>query len=475
MKLENLEAVCFLCGTSSGVFDTDRRVCGCVEALGFPARERSCYVTILPEVKDFAVGDLPSLHTSEPYDLYAVALDEHGSPSESLPERGPPPPYPWKRDHLGTVHHMRCGNPIVHRSRSLEEVTGFGGVQIINLSAYQCTSTLKDPRSWAILNTALENGITDLAVWTAGNAGLSLAKMAYIVNRRLPRERRIQIHAIVDLNVASEIRTRLRVWQCEVLDIFRRDKPVLNPLEIRSLVSARMKRSRRELNDATYWDVTDGWDGVGLLMYRFLAAQIVRDIGATENALNAREPLSIVVPVGTGNLLLGFYLGLRDCEKAGAVARGAIRIVGCVPAGANILDNIRMRKIPGTADRQAAAGRGVEPLMPKLTSAHTPLAPCLAKLDQEQLVDFVTVTEHDQMRAAKHVLAGGIDDGLPCEPSALSTFAALPHLSSHYPGRDGADVGGWAYQSQRRVLVVNSGLGLLGSDEEAVLRRAIGE
>jgi hypothetical protein len=133
----------------------------------------------------------------------------------------------------------------VHRSTSLEEVTGFGRVHVVNLAGYQWSSTLRDPRSWAIVNVALENGISDLAVWTAGNAGLSLAKLVYMVNWRLPRERRIQVHAIVDINVESEIRARLRLWQCEVLDIFRRDKPVLNPLEIRGLVAARLKRSRR--------------------------------------------------------------------------------------------------------------------------------------------------------------------------------------------------------------------------------------
>jgi hypothetical protein len=93
------------------------------------------------------------------------------------------------------------------------------------------------------------------------------------VNRRLPRERRLQVHAIVDSDVAPDIRTRLRLWQCEILDIFRRDKPVLNPEEVKGLVAARLQRSRRQLDEAAYWDVTDGRDGVGLLMYRYLAGR----------------------------------------------------------------------------------------------------------------------------------------------------------------------------------------------------------
>ncbi|MFT3774605.1 MAG: pyridoxal-phosphate dependent enzyme [Minicystis sp.] len=437
-------------------------------------------MTILPEPQAYSASLLPSLWAAEPRDVYAISVEKHEG-SRRVGGGGPggaagAPPYPFQRDLLATEHHLRCGNAIVHRSSSLEDVTGFGQVHVVNLGSYYWSSTLKDPRSWAIINTALENGITDLAVWTAGNAGLSLAKMAYIANRRLPRERRLQIHAIVDINVAPEIRTRLRMWQCEVLDIFRRDKPVLNPDEIKGLVTARLKRSRRQLQDASYWDVTDGWDGVGLLMYRFISAQIVRDMAAAvEPAVSAHNPLSIVLPVGTGNLLLGFYLGVQDCERAGLIEPGSCKIVGAIPAGANIVANIRQRKIPETIDEpQVHPHAATQPIMPKLASSHTPLAPCLAKLDQERLVHFVVVTEHDQMRAAKHVLPAGIDDGLACEPSALATFAALPHVYTQLRSRQGEDRS-WKYQSQRRLLVVNSGLGILGHDEEEVLRRATGE
>lgn len=51
MILEHLNATRFLCGASPGAFDTNHRVCRCPESLGFPVREHSCYVTILPEPK----------------------------------------------------------------------------------------------------------------------------------------------------------------------------------------------------------------------------------------------------------------------------------------------------------------------------------------------------------------------------------------------------------------------------------------
>ena len=503
MKLDHLDARCFLCGADYGPFDTGRRLCDCVRPLGFPESELSCYVTILPEPRGYSVRALPSLWAKDPWDVFAIAAEGNGfpgNPAASAGAAGVASPasdaaaYPFGRDLLAREHHLRCGNTILHRSSILEDVTGFEEVHVVDMGYYLWSSTLKDPRSWAIINTALAAGITDLAVWTAGNAGLSLARLAATANRRLPRERRLQVHAIVDSDVAPEIRTRLRLWQCEILDIFRRDKPVLNPEEVQGLVSARLKRSRRRLDEAAYWDVTDGWDGVGLLMYRVIAAQVIRDYAAASRAQGEEpRPFDVVLPVGTGDLLLGFYLGLRDCEEADLIPKNRCRIIGALPTGASILHNIRQRTIPASAPRRDwnalpagwPAGRAegpagadstetpesLTPLMPKLRSTHTPLAPCLSILDKEGKVHFTAVSGLDQMRAGRHVLSGGIDDGLACEPSALAAFAALPHVHANVRERDGSGRP-WQYQSSSRVLVVNSGLGILGRDEEDLLRRA---
>ena len=148
------------------------------------------------------------------------------------------------------------------------------------MGSYYWPGTLKDPRSWAIINTALAGGVTDISVWTAGNAGVGLAKLAHFANRRVLPDARLQIHAIVDNEVAGEIRAQLRLWQCEVLDLFRQDRPVLNPADIRRLVARGLNRSRRSLEEKSYWHVTDGWDGIGLLMYRLIAAQVLRDLSA---------------------------------------------------------------------------------------------------------------------------------------------------------------------------------------------------
>jgi hypothetical protein len=480
MKLEHLGAKCFLCGEGQPVFDTASRVCECVRPRGFPVDELSCYVTILPEPKGYSVHDLPGLWSAEPHDVFAIGIEAQPAGASSGAQGRTALPFP--ADHLNDRFHLHCGNSVLYGSPSLADATGFEQVLVLDMGAYHWSGTLKDPRSWAILNTALSCGIRNIAVWTAGNAGLSLARMAYALNRRLPMESRLQIYAIVDNDVAPEVRTQLRLWQCEVLDVFRQDKPVLNPEEIKGLVAARLRRARRQLDESSYWHVTDGWDGVGLLMYRYIAAQVLRALTApADSGSRADQPLHIVLPVGTGDLLLGFYLGLKDCEAAGILAPKRCRLVGAVPAGTNILGNVRQRSIPANGNGNGHGnGHGREhavapapPVMPKLTGIYTPLAPCLARIEKEGTVDFIAVTEADQLRAGRQILSGGIDDGIPCEPSALAAFAALPHINGRANGGEAGDKP-WAYQSAQRVLIVSSGLGVLDRRESDLLDRALG-
>jgi hypothetical protein len=432
---------------------------------------------MLPE-HDYSIFDLPSLWAAAPSDIFAIAADslvgdaqKAASQAEFIATRSCSASPLLSTDILAKQHHLRCGNSIVYRSAELEDLTGSALVLVLDMGSYYWSGTLKDPRSWAIINTALTYGITDISVWTAGNAGLSLAKLAHVANRRLLPEQRLQIHAIVDNEVAPEIRAELRLWQCEVLDVFRQDSPVLNPDEIRGLVAARLRRSRRRLEESSYWHVTDGWDGVGLMTYRLIAAQVIRDLSSLLTA-TASEPVNLVLPVGTGDLLVGFYLGLKDCEQAGLTSRDSWRLIGALPDGANILANIRQRTMHGVVQERGKVSHGGPPVMPKLKGLYTPLAPCITRIENEGAVEFVAVTEADQLRAGRQVLCGGIDDGVVAEPSALATFAALPHLGNSAAGRHGTK--GHGYNSSQRTVIVNSGLGVLGRPEQIFLAAAMG-
>ena len=74
-------------------------------------------------------------------------------------------------------------------------------------------------------------------------------------------------------------------------------------------------------------------------MYRLIAAQVLRDLSAVLFDGDS-HPIDIILPVGTGDLLLGFYLGLKDCERAGLISPGCWRLFGALPAGDNILTNL---------------------------------------------------------------------------------------------------------------------------------------
>src|SRR3954447_4096048 len=242
MKIDNLKGKCFLCGAETPIFDTSERVCSCIRQHGFPEAEGGYYVTILPEPHGYSVAHLPSLWTSQVSDVFATAVEDFGLRRGPVAcgsgrSKGDSNVFPYPSDLLKNRHHSLCGNTTIYRSSNLEDLTGFELVLVIDMGSYYWSGTLKDPRSWAIVNAALAFGKTDIALWTAGNAGMSLAKLAYAANRRLPPEARLQIYCIVDDDVAPEIRAQLRLWQCEVVDTFRQDRPVLNPEEIHKLVA----------------------------------------------------------------------------------------------------------------------------------------------------------------------------------------------------------------------------------------------
>src|SRR6185295_12857079 len=78
-----------------------------------------------------------------------------------------------------------------------------------------------------------------------------------------------------------------------------------------------------------YWEVTDGWDGVGILMYRLLARQVCTH----------ERPAYIVLPVGTGDLFCGFFLGRQDAIDANEITEEDCRIVAVIPRGNSIRRN----------------------------------------------------------------------------------------------------------------------------------------
>jgi hypothetical protein len=406
---------------------------------------------------------LPSLRSPHDFDIFARWADsskdfpgdartpvrETYSPKEVLALM------PYSSDLLKKEFGaLRCGSPVCYRAKRLETWITHRNIFVLDLVAYNWTHTLKDPKSWAVVNVALENNIRHLAAWTAGNAGLSLAKIVRACNQYLDADKRIQVYALhdsFDKSVDTWVRGTLRNWECELIPVPSVKKQVFTPDEIEDKVRHLAIGLFGKYRSEEYWDVTDGWDSVGMLMYRLIIAQVVRDL----------RPTHIVAPLGTGNLILGILLGVKDCENVGAVEKNSLKVIGAMPSGENIIHKIAGSKITETRYADSLDKQSTPPLMPKIAVTYTPLLACIDdKVDKEQLY-FAEADSHAQSEAATTLARAGKGRRILAEPSSISAFAVLPRVANK-----------WLHRStDERVLVINSGFGLLSELEHDFLSK----
>lgn len=94
--------------------------------------------------------------------------------------------------------HIPCGQPALFEMEHLARFSGLGGTWVLDMSPYTWSGTHKDLRSWAVLSQAIEHEVQHLALWTAGNAGLSLAKLVKRWNATVPPKKRKTVYCLVD-------------------------------------------------------------------------------------------------------------------------------------------------------------------------------------------------------------------------------------------------------------------------------------
>lgn len=172
----------------------------------------------------------------------------------------------------------------------------------------------------------------------------------------------------------------------------------------------------------------------------------------------------MVLPLGTGNLLLGFARGTewakgeRQCKLVAAVPFEDNVMTPFFPIEREVIGLPRMRR--------------VKPVAPKLTGFYSPLSPCLWHLTQNRdfsdrrAVEFVEVDRASQIEAAARVFALTGGEAVASEPSALIAFGALKQLSQQI--RDHG-----MKPEQSVVLVVNSGFGIMGAEEQEFYTKSI--
>lgn len=188
--------------------------------------------------------------------------------------------FPYQNDLL-REQGWRCGSPVCWRSERLQNWIWHPHVFVLDMSTYLWSQTLKDLRTWAIVNVALENGYRHLAAWTAGNAGLSLAMLVRASNHFLRANKRLRAYILYDHgdeSVRDIVIDTLKRWECVMIAVPDLKKKIFDPEEIKKKVRRKaVGLSGAAKFDNEYLQVTDGWD-VGIIMYRLLFAQVIREI-----------------------------------------------------------------------------------------------------------------------------------------------------------------------------------------------------
>lgn len=431
---------------------------------------KSCFVSFLPEIAgltDFIGVDSPEAHPLNKSDGFKDLLlgraTDAVTPNEtqgrfSLPSTSNP--------------RLTVGQPVLRlASKKLAAFSGLSDVHILDLSPYIWSGTHKDLKSWAVLAVAIKQHIFHLAVWTAGNAGISLAKIVHRWNATQPAASHRNVYCLFDASAPedlSQVIVTLQALHCKVAPIATGTGAVLLREQIRNIVGSMVETTEPEAPNelADYWHVTDGWDGVGVLMYNLLALQCLLRLRSQLPSDPGRTYL--IVPVGTGSLLFGFYKALATfIEKT----RLHVKLVAALPFGDNMLDPFFPAYPSATAPSRPRMERR-PPRADKLTGFYSPLSPGLWKLtlnrdfDDPRAVEFIQVDLAEQVEAGARLFAGATGHPIAAEPSALISFGALKELGRRIKA-NGCE------PKHCTAIVVNTGFGVMGRAEEAFYTKSI--
>lgn len=466
MKINHLTGVCLFCGKLTEPYDPNESRFCCTKSLARGDVEKSfgknltLYPTIYPIPANMNGVLIPPHPATRPApDVFAISNDPDSALTLTDDNCLPTLPYPEN----SKIDHLRCGNATIHNLGDVATNFSFqaGKVTVCDMTTYLWSNTLKDPRSWAVIRTALTCGIRHLGVWTAGNAGLSLAKLAYAVNRLLPTDQRINVYCY---GVRGELPVELQ----QQLQEFRAHVAIFNPARGKifppqnALDRLNSTLAHRRIDKEDYWDVSDGWDGVALYMYRLIGRQICKHL----------KPRYIVAPVGTGDIFFGLYLGRRDCLDKHFIGPNDCRLIAAVPKGANIIQNYKSKHLNIRSEPPA---RGIaRPVSPKVATTYTPLLLVMYEAFLDQSVTVVEVSKEEQEDAAELLIAKGTRPLVASEPSALLAFAALPGLAKRHLDEEGQPDEDTVLEADADVLVVNTGCGALGKDERKFIGKFMG-
>lgn len=224
---------CFICGATDPEYRTDKRLCEhCKDRYRQHKFFRdvsdlaSCFVTMMPEIKGGISKEALNCGFT---DIFLGSTERSGNPRELFEGVFP------------SELSLPCGQPVLFPVEHFARFTGFGSAWALDLSPYIWSGTLKDLRSCAVLSLAIEHRINHLALWTAGNAGYSLAKLVHRWNATVPeaeREARKTVYCLVDASAPPEMVVTLRSLQCRVAPISTGSGTILSREQLYHVVAS---------------------------------------------------------------------------------------------------------------------------------------------------------------------------------------------------------------------------------------------
>jgi hypothetical protein len=319
---------------------------------------------------------------------------------------------------------------------------------------------------WSCINIAIEKQIQIIWAWTAGNAGLSLARIATAANAFLRPDQRLHVYLFFDATDTAmqlDVLPMLKESGGGLIPVSNPLGGVYSPLELLDKIKPEIHRTVWDqlISTKAFWDVTDGWDGVGSVDYRRIFLQAFLRI----------QPDYVVMPLGTGNLLIGALLAGKDYKKLTGI--DAPQCVCGVPYDQNIVRQIAAApgftkdraKLQQSVEVEKAASGEVLKWAPKVAGYYSALLACVEYATQEKGVKVFGIDEV-RLREAYRSICSPKQVTQPrhirSEPSSAVAFAAFRNFVSHDPS-----------VAESRVLVINSGCGIMGADELSFVRTSL--
>jgi hypothetical protein len=303
-------------------------------------------------------------------------------------------------DPTGKVSNFCLGPAAVYRSKTLEEFPDehLSEVWVLDTAHLPYSGTHKDIRSAGILYWAKVFSHRDLVLWTAGNAGMSLARAVYSYNQTVSQEDRLAVYCVVFAQTPPEVAVSLRGLKARIAPIYTREA-ILTRSHTKQLAKAINPAAKKII------DVSDGWDGIGTFFYRLFIYNALKRIYAQ----NGEGVHYILAPVGTANLLAGAYLAAKDWSDSDSnQSKHRPKIIGVLPRdNENIVRSVLGKRIPETESKSHLAPR--PPYGPKQTGVYSPLAEWVYRHANDQKLPEDTNQHHDAFVDARYVWFTEVD------------------------------------------------------------------